>query len=148
LDTRLRSVSRRKSTKISAFILTVVLITTGVLIIQYLACTGGEIESLFIEKYVDSNHFYHNHIMPARSMILFFIQNKDKVKNLPQDLEYYYYVRDGEAEFTNIPESNKEILAQLDEDHFHLMVEISYKMKAQMKSTFTILKGMMNTHYC
>jgi len=56
--------------------------------------------------------------MPARSMILFFIQNKDKVKNLPQDLEYYYYVRDGEAEFTNIPESNKEILAQLDEDHF------------------------------
>jgi signal transduction histidine kinase len=118
LDTRLRSVSRRKSTKISAFILTVVLITTGVLIIQYLACTGGEIESLFIEKYVDSNHFYHNHIMPARSMILFFIQNKDKIKNPPQDLEYYYYVRDGEAEFTNIPEDKKEILAQLDEEYF------------------------------
>jgi len=118
LDTRLRSVSRRKSTKISAFILTVVLITTGVLLIQYLACIGGEFESFFVEKYVDSNHFYHNHIMPARNMLIHFILNKEKTKYIPQDLEYYYYISDGEDEFTNIPNDKSEILNQLDEDFF------------------------------
>ncbi|NLY77765.1 MAG: HAMP domain-containing histidine kinase [Tissierellia bacterium] len=112
MDTRLKNVSRRKSTKVLAFILTVIIITTGVLLIQYLAFTGREFESLFLEEYKDSSHFYHNHILPARNRVIYLIQNKEQVTTTPDDLNYYYYVSDGETVSTNAADENIEFFEQ------------------------------------
>lgn len=116
----MRNISRDKKTKIIAFILTVILITIGVIQIQYLACTGGEFESLFLEKYEDSSHFYYNHILPARNKVIYLINNRDKITNLPDNLDYYYYVSDGETVFTNVLDEHKEFFEQLDETFYAL----------------------------
>ena len=116
----MKNVSRDKKTKIIAFILTVVFITAGVLQIQYLACTGREFESLFVEKYKDSNNFYFNHVLPARNKVMFLIENKKEIVQPPQDLEYYYYVSDGETVFTNVPEESKKLFDQYNQNLYDL----------------------------
>jgi len=120
LDIKLKNVSRDKKTKIIAFILTVVFITAGVLQIQYLACTGREFESLFVEKYKDSNNFYFNHVLPARNKVMFLIENKKEIVQPPKDLEYYYYVSDGETVFTNVPEESKKLFDQYNQNLYDL----------------------------
>lgn len=115
MDTRLRSVSRRKSTRILASVLTVILITAGVLLIQYLSYTGRELESLFIEKYKDSNYFYFNDVLPARNKVMYLLNNRDRIEKVPDDLDYYYYISEGETVFTNVPEDNKELLEEFEE---------------------------------
>lgn len=134
----MKNISRRKSTKIIAFILTVIFITTGVILIEYLACTGGEFEALFLEKYEDSNHFYNNHVSPARNKLIHLILNKDGVKDLPEDLKYYYYVSDGEVEFTNIPEDSREILEPFDKD-FYAFENKEYYYHYEENDNFTLL---------
>ncbi len=116
----MKNVSRDKKTKIIAFILTVVFITAGVLQIQYLACTGREFESLFVEKYKDSNNFYFNHVLPARNKVMFLIENKKEIVQPPKDLEYYYYVSDGETVFTNVPEESKKLFDQYNQNLYDL----------------------------
>lgn len=111
----MRNVSRRKSTKIIAFILAVIFITIGVLQVQYLACTGREFESLFLEKYKDSSYFYYNDVLSARNKVIYLIENKDKITNPPDSLDYYYYVSDGETVFTNTADEHRELLEEFDE---------------------------------
>jgi len=115
LDIKLRDVSRRKSTKIIVSILSVIFITAGILLIQYLSYTGRELESMFVEKYKDSNYFYYNDVLPARNKVMYLFTNRDKVEKLPDDLDYYYYVSDGETVFTNVPDENEELLEEFDE---------------------------------
>ena len=115
MDTRLKDVSRRKSTKIIVSILSVIFITAGILLIQYLSYTGRELESMFVEKYKDSNYFYYNDVLPARNKVMYLFTNRDKVEKLPDDLDYYYYVSDGETVFTNVPDENEELLEEFDE---------------------------------
>lgn len=115
MDIKLRDVSRRKSTKIIVSILSVIFITAGILLIQYLSYTGRELESMFVEKYKDSNYFYYNDVLPARNKVMYLFTNRDKVEKLPDDLDYYYYVSDGETVFTNVPDENEELLEEFDE---------------------------------
>ena len=115
MDTRLKDVSRRKSTKVIVSILSVIFITAGILLIQYLSYTGRELESMFVEKYKDSNYFYYNDVLPARNKVMYLFTNRDKVEKLPDDLDYYYYVSDGETVFTNVPDENEELLEEFDE---------------------------------
>jgi len=111
----LKDVSRRKSTKVIVSILSVIFITAGILLIQYLSYTGRELESMFVEKYKDSNYFYYNDVLPARNKVMYLFTNRDKVEKLPDDLDYYYYVSDGETVFTNVPDENEELLEEFDE---------------------------------
>lgn len=112
MDTRLRNVSRNTKHKTIAFILTVIFITIGVLQMQYLAYTGREFESLFVEKYKDSDNFYYNEVLPAINEMLYLANNKDKIVKLPQNLKYYYYIRVGETVLTNSPDKNREFFDQ------------------------------------
>ena len=116
----MKNVSRNNKTKIIAFILAVIFITAVVLQIQYLVCTGREFESLFVEKYKDSNNFYFNHVLPARNKVMFLIENKEEIVQPPQDLEYYYYVSDGETVFTNVPEESRKLFDQYNQNLYDL----------------------------
>lgn len=120
MDTKLKNVSRNKTSKITAFILTLIFITATVLVVQYLGCTGREFEALFLEKYEDSSHFYFNHILPARNKVIYLINNKDKITKVPDNLDYYYYVSDGETVLTNVTDENKEFFEEFDEDFYEL----------------------------
>lgn len=116
MDTKLRNVSRNKATKLIAFILTVILITAAMLQIQYVSYLDMTFESLFVEKYKDSEYFFYKDVDQALNRILYFdlIENKDEIKKLPQNLNYYYYISDGETTFTNAENKDKSFFEQND----------------------------------
>ena len=100
----MRSISTSTATKITAFILVIILITVSVAQVQRFIYRDFEIESSFVKEYKDSEDFVTDRVINA------FHQTTDLIKSgnkIPQNSGFYYYVTDGTKTFSNTENINK-----------------------------------------
>jgi len=113
LATKLRRFSTHKLTKFIAFILTVLLLTATVLQVQYLAYQGLDVEPYFRKKYNESMKF-SNEIWYAFHLAMNLIERGEGYQ-VPEDIDFYYYIDDGDKKYTNAPGEDKSFFAQNDQ---------------------------------
>lgn len=116
MDTKLKSISRNSIPKFIAFIMVVILITTVIVQIVYTGFMGYNPESLIIKEYKDSNTTFSNEVQNALHMT-YWLLGRDLVGNgsdrdLRENLNYMYYITDGENTFTNMAGYSKNDFAK------------------------------------
>lgn len=98
--------------------LVVILITTAVVQFIYIGFSGFNLESIIIKEYKDSETLFFNEVNDAIYQIYRLIEDKETIKDLPENLEYLYYVTDGETTFTNRQGFEKSDFAQYKDAFF------------------------------
>ncbi len=103
MATKLKSFSRSKPAKFTAFILAVVSVSLSVALSQYLLSKNSNPESLFVKEYRQSSTFIHEDVYGA------FNSSQEILANgsAPEGLPYYYYISDGSRTYTNAESSER-----------------------------------------
>ena len=115
MDTRLKSISRNTATKFIAFVIVVILFTTTIVSFVYLENLSFNYESLFVEQYKDSETFA-NEFNSAIHETNYFIN--DFPRNIPDKLDYLYYIKTDGLENTNSGKYTKEFFLSFKDSSF------------------------------
>lgn len=108
MDTRLRSFSLHKVTKVIAFILAIALITAFFAMAMYIYYMDIELESLVIEEFKESKTFM-NQVKIALLELYGMLEKRSEIsKNVP----YYYYISDIRNSWTNSDDTERSFFEQ------------------------------------
>lgn len=116
MATKLRKISTNTATKIIAFLLSVIFITTTVVSLKVASYRNIKIETLFQKEYRESSAFT-NRVFNAFYFALRKIQNKDETLQSP-DYYYYYYISDGTNIYTNTQQQDKSFFEKNEEAYY------------------------------
>ncbi len=110
MDTKLRNISTNNITKIMAIALLVICMTAVTVMVQYIGFRRLDPESLYVEKFRDSE-LYVRYIGRA------LFQTYDVIRSggdVSRDIDFLYYITDGETSFSNTNMTEREDFAQYD----------------------------------
>ena len=114
MGTKLRNISTNTITKVAAFLLVVIFITAAVLQAQYVLYLDINPESLFIKEYKNSESFY-NRVHSAFFETIALIEENQEIS---QDVDFYYYVTDGEKKHSNTKNTERSFFQQYEEGFY------------------------------
>jgi len=114
LVTKLRKFSTNTATKITAFLLVVILITAAVAQMQYIAYKSISMERLFVSEYRDSTSFsrdFYNAFNQVKTAM-------EKGSAVSGDSGFYYYITDGSKVLSNAQNTDKSFFEQFDKGFY------------------------------
>jgi len=117
LDTRLRRFSTNGMTKFLAFALVVLALAAVVVQIQYAEYMNGNVESLIVDKYIDSEEFYYGQVQSSLYRVSRAIEEGEAVEGT---LDCIYFAADGEKTFGNTSWTEREYYGQYGETFYYL----------------------------
>ncbi|MEQ8156378.1 MAG: HAMP domain-containing sensor histidine kinase [Clostridiaceae bacterium] len=112
--TKLRKFSTNTATKITAFLLVVILITAAVAQMQYIAYKSISMERLFVSEYRDSTSFsrdFYNAFNQVKTAM-------EKGSAVSGDSGFYYYITDGSKVLSNAQNTDKSFFEQFDKGFY------------------------------
>lgn len=117
MDTRLRKFSTHGITKFLAFIVVVLALSFGAVQIQYGEYTNGNVESLIVDQYIDSEEYYFGEVQNYMYRVSRMIAEGGEVESEPG---FIYYATDGEKSFENSSRQDREFYEYYDETFYYL----------------------------
>ena len=115
MDTKLRNISRKTATKSIAFVMVVILFTAAIVSAAYVDYININLESLFVNQYKDSETFA-NEFFDAIYDTYYF--TNDFPRNIPDELDYLYYLKTDGLENTNSGIYTKEYFLSFEDAAF------------------------------
>jgi len=117
LDTKLRRFSTHGMTKFLAFAIVVLALAAVVVQIQYAEYINGNVESLIVDSYIDSEEFYYGQVQNALYRVSRAIEEGEEIEGEP---DYVYFGDDGEKTFGNAKWTDREFYEQYDQTFYYL----------------------------
>lgn len=128
MDTKLRDIRKNSITKVVAFFLVVLLITAAVVQMQYLFCLRKNPEVLFVKEYKESGEFDRK----VNNTFLQIIECIENEQEIGKDADFYYYIADGNKEYSNVENPSKNFFEQY-EDTFYGLEKGNWEQGKHMK---------------
>jgi len=117
LDTRLRRFSTHGGVKFLAFVIVVLSLAAVVVQIQYAEYMNGNVESLIVDRYINSEEFYYGQVQNGLYRVSRAIEEGKEVEGEP---DYIYFAADKEKTFGNTKWSEREFYEQYDQTFYYL----------------------------
>lgn len=114
MATKWRSFSTSLATKVTAFILVVILISGSVSLLLYSKYAGSDIEPLFEKEFKNSETFFGNYVNPA----LLDAEEVIRTGEDPLKKDYYYYISDGKKTWSNTKNTDRQFFENYDRAFF------------------------------
>ncbi|WFA09335.1 HAMP domain-containing sensor histidine kinase [Tissierella sp. Yu-01] len=122
MDTKLKNVSRNTITKLIAFILTVILISTAITLLLYVDIKGYNPETIIVSEYKDSSTGFSQDVSDAFHRTYWLMRDRELGNEgeitLPENINYFFYITDGETILTNREDYSREQFAKYKESFF------------------------------
>lgn len=99
MDTKLRRFKTHGATKFLAFVIVVAALAAVVVQIQYAEFSNGNVESLIVDAYKDSETFLYGEAHTALYRVARALEEGEAVD---QKMNFYYFASDGEHRFSNV----------------------------------------------
>jgi len=117
LDTRLRRFSTNGMTKFLAFAIVVLALAAVVVQIQYAEYINGNVESLIVDNYIDSEEFYYGQVQNSLFRVSRAIEEGEELEGTSDCI---YFAADKEKTFGNTIWSEREYYEQYDQTFYYL----------------------------
>lgn len=133
-------------TKVIAFILVVISITTAVVQVQYLSYQNTKIESLFVKEYKDSDDFLSSYVYTALRASINSLNGAETKENK----EFYYYITDGKKTSSNTENTNRSFFEKFDKAFYAFdkgIVTIGKNTNPKALTQFFNVSGSQHTVY-
>lgn len=126
MDTRWKRFKTHAIIKFLAFVLVALAITGVVVLIQYDQYIEGNIESLVVDRYVNSDYFREGELLESIYKVSMVASGEDRI---PKNAGYRFYVSDGENEYANTILKSHEDFEKAGENFYYLSDDVWYEGK-------------------
>jgi len=113
----LRRFSTHGGVKFLAFVIVVLSLAAVVVQIQYAEYMNGNVESLIVDRYINSEEFYYGQVQNGLYRVSRAIEEGKEVEGEP---DYIYFADDKEKTFGNTKWSEREFYEQYDQTFYYL----------------------------